>query len=219
MRRHPVLSETDAFRLTVATAGMLVFAVILGWLATPAIGAIAFAVVAAISLGVYLRRPEPAARMPLREAADDDSRHVGRPDKRHVLVIANEALSGDRLRVEIRRLGADEVELDVMAPVLSSRTHIAYTDIDSETRKARSRLGRSLSWAHAQGFAVRGIIGDPDPKTAIEDQLRLFGADEVIVVTGERHGERWQEASELERLRQELDIPVVRVPVKPSDRM
>jgi hypothetical protein len=46
---------------------------------------------------------------------------------------------------------------------------------------------------------------------AIEDELRDFGADEVIVVTHSRDRETWQERGELERLREELDVPVTHV--------
>ena len=57
--------------------------------------------------------------------------------------------------------------------------------------------------------AVYGRIGDASPTTALEDELRDFGADEVIVVTHPRDRETWQERGELERLRAELDVPVV----------
>jgi DNA-binding transcriptional regulator LsrR (DeoR family) len=87
------------------------------------------------------------------------------------------------------------------------------TDIDRELGQARTRLEDSLAWAHEQGIAARGAVGDPTPATAIEDQLRDFGADEVIVVTHPREDETWQEQSEVERLRRELDIPVTLVVV------
>ncbi len=215
MRRHPILSETDAFRLTIAGIAVTAVAVVLGWLTAPVIGAVAFVVLAGLLLGIYLRRPDPARRLPLREAAEEGRPRFGRPGRRHVLVIANEPLSGERLASRLRGLGVDQVELDVMAPVLSSRAHITYTDVDRETRRARQTLSRSLEWARAQGFAVRGVIGDPDPRVAMEDQLRWFGADEVVVVTAGPDAERWQEAAEIDRLREELDIPVARVPAEP----
>jgi hypothetical protein len=100
-----------------------------------------------------------------------------------VLVIANEPLGGGELRDRIRGLDETQVEVDVLAPVLSSRAHLAYTDIDKELSQAHRRLARSLAWVRAQGFVARGEVGDPSPTTAIEDELRDFGADEVIVVT------------------------------------
>lgn len=70
-----------------------------------------------------------------------------------------------------------------------------------------------MAWAREQGIAVRGTLGDPSPTTAIEDELRRFGADEVIVATHPSTSQTWQERGELERLQRELDMPVTHVVV------
>ena len=87
------------------------------------------------------------------------------------------------------------------------------SDIDRELAEARTRLERSLAWAHEHKLVARGEVGDPNPTTALEDELRSFGADEVIVVTHPRDRETWQERGELARLRRELDVPVTHVVV------
>jgi hypothetical protein len=69
----------------------------------------------------------------------------------------------------------------------------------------------SLAWAREQGISARGEVGDPSPTSALEDELRDFGADEVIVVTHPSERETWQERGELERLRRELDVPITHV--------
>ena len=79
----------------------------------------------------------------------------------------------------------------------------------SSTRERR--LERSLAWARERGIAARGEIGDPNPTSAIEDELRDFGADEVLVVTHPRERQTWQERGELERLQRELDVPVTHI--------
>ena len=68
-----------------------------------------------------------------------------------------------------------------------------------------------MSWAQSLGVSVRGEVGDPSPTTALEDELRDFGADEVIVVTHPRKSQTWQERVELDRLQHELDVPVTQV--------
>ena len=61
---------------------------------------------------------------------------------------------------------------------------------------------------------ARGEVGDPNPSIAIEDELRDFGADAVVVVTHPRELQTWQEQGELERLRRELaGVPVQHVMV------
>jgi hypothetical protein len=211
MRQNPILSEKDAFQLTVTGVAFAVIGVVIGWLATPLAGLIVFVVLAAIGLSAHMRRPEPKER-PLRQAHRSAHPHGALPGRRHVIVVANEALAGEELGRRIEEVG-EHVDIDVLAPVLTSRTHLAYTDIDGERAEARDRLAHSLEWAREHGFLAYGKIGDPSPTTALEDELRAFGADEVIVVTSEAEPTRWQERTELDHLREELSIPVVHVSV------
>lgn len=209
MVRTPVTSERDAFRLTISGVAIVLAALLVGWLVDVWAGVALLVVALAAATIVYLRSPDPARRSSLEEAAREP--HFFRaPGRRHVLVIANEELRGEELRGRIG--GTDgEVEVDVLAPVLTSHVHYGVSDIDREIAQARERLRRSLEWTRQQGLHARGQIGDPNPVTAIEDQLRSFGPDEVIVVT--HRDQSWQERTELERLRAELDVPVEQVVV------
>jgi hypothetical protein len=211
--RVPVRSEPDAFRLTIAGALAVGVAVLVGWLTTPLAGAAVFVLVLILAAIAYLRAANPDRRMPLREATAAVHPHGAPPGKRHVLVLANEALSGEALCERILGEDHERVEVDVLAPVLTSRLHQGVSDIDRELEQARGRLERSLAWAHEHGILARGEVGDPSATTAIEDELRDFGADEVIVVTHARERESWQEHGELERLRRELNVPVTHVTV------
>ena len=206
--RFPIRSEADAFHFAVATGLLAGVGVLIGALSTPLAGLIAFVVLAVLALSAYLASADGERRRPLREAAEAPHPHSGVPGARHVLVVANESLQGEELRARIVGGADGRVELDVLAPVLSSRTHLAYTDIDREMSRARERLESSLSWARTQGFLAHGRIGDMSPTASIEDELRAFGADEVIVVTSS-DGEdgHWQERDQLRRLRAELDVP------------
>jgi hypothetical protein len=57
-------------------------------------------------------------------------------------------------------------------------------------------------------------VGDPSTALgAIEDELRLFGADEVIISTHPPGKSNWLETGIVERLRDELDIPVTHLVV------
>jgi hypothetical protein len=209
--RTPIRSEQEAFRFAIAGVLAVGLAVLIGWLIDALVGVAAFAFVLAVALLAYLRAGNPDRREPLRRAASGEHPHGAVPGGRHVLVIANDVLSGEELRTRIIGEACGRVELDVLAPVLASRVHHGVSDIDRELKEARTRLERSLRWAHAQGIAARGEVGDPSATTAIEDELRDFGADEVIVVTHPSEQLTWQEREELERLRGELDVPVVQV--------
>ena len=195
-----------------AGGAVVAVSVLLGWLTTPLVGVALFVVALVLGGIAYLRAPNPERRTPFANAEDEPHRHGGAPGARHVVVVANRALSGDELRRRLAEMGG-RVELDVLAPVLTSHVHYAVSDIDSELADARKRLDQSLAWARESGFVARGEVGDPNPTTAIEDELRDFGADAVVVVTHPRELETWQERGELERLRQELHVPVEHVMV------
>lgn len=209
MVRTPVTSERDAFWLTVTGVAITALAVLVGWLLAVWVGVALFVLAILAAAGAYLRSPDPSRRSSLQEASREPHPYRAQAS-RHVLVIANETLRGEELRRRI--VGRDEgAEVDVLAPVLTSHIHYGVSDIDEETEQARVRLRRSLEWVRAQGLRARGSIGDPNPVTAIEDQLRAFGPDEVIVV---RHAHpTWQERAELERLCNELSVPIEQVVV------
>lgn len=206
----PVQSETDAFELTIGALVLAVVAVLAGWATAPIFGVVVFLALGLPALAAHLRRPGRDRRLGLREASAlrDAQRPPSSP--RHVLVIANVPLRGRELQERMGRLVAERAEIDVLAPVLTSRLHLAVTDVDEEIADARARLRDSLAWATAQGWSVRGHVGDPSPATAIEDRLRDFGADEVVVVTAEDE-RQWQAGVELEQLRSQLDVPVLQV--------
>jgi hypothetical protein len=211
--RLPVRSETEAFRLAVATAVVVGMAVLIGWLTEPWIGAVVFGCVVVLAASAYARADNPDRGTSLHDAAHARHPHGSRGNTRHVLVVANETLAGEHLREQIVGLDGEHVEVDVVAPIFTSHLHYAVSDIDHELAAARERLERSLAWARESGLSARGGVGDPNPTTAIEDALRDFGADEVIVVTHTRSGATWQEEGELGRLFRELDVPVTQVTV------
>jgi hypothetical protein len=211
--RIPIRSEREAFRLTVAGAVVIAVAVLIGWLTEPVVGVAVFLLAFVLAAIAYLRAPNPDRHTPLREAAHEAHPHGAPAATRRVLVVANEALSGSELRERILGRDRGRTEVDILVPVLTSHLHYGVSDIDRELEQARARLEISLAWAREQGIIARGEVGDPSPTSAIEDELRDFGADEVIVVTHPSERETWQERGELERLRHELDLPVTLVVV------
>jgi hypothetical protein len=208
--RPPIRSESDAFRFTIAAALVLTVCIVIGWLVAPLVGVAVLALAALIAGLAYIvvgRRDRPAR---LQDAAHAPHPHRAPPGGCGVLVIANETLAGAELRERLLAHG-DRLELDVLAPALSSRLHRGVSDIDAELERARERLEHSLAWARAQGFSAHGKVGDPSVATALEDELRDFGPDEVIIVTHSGHGANRQERRELDRLRRELDVQVTHI--------
>ena len=70
-----------------------------------------------------------------------------------------------------------------------------------------------LSGLRGEGFDADGDIGDDDPVQAMEDALRRFPADEVIISTHPPGRSNWLERDVVERAREGLDIQVTHVVV------
>jgi hypothetical protein len=60
---------------------------------------------------------------------------------------------------------------------------------------------------------VRAEVGDPDPNMAIEDALRMFPADEIVISTLPPGESKWLEHDVVERTRREVDLPMTHVVV------
>jgi GABA permease len=207
-------SETDAFRIAYGGAALLAVSGAVTAATSPLVGVGVFAGGCLGAIGWELLAADPDPRQSLREAADAAPAPPpgGRRARKRILVISNETLVGRELRAELMRHGAQRAELRVVAPVLPSRSHYVTSDIDSELTSARHRLDDTLEWARRQGFDAAGRVGDDTPPlTAIEDELRRFAADELIISTHPPGRSNWLETGLVERAREELDIPITHV--------
>jgi alkanesulfonate monooxygenase SsuD/methylene tetrahydromethanopterin reductase-like flavin-dependent oxidoreductase (luciferase family) len=214
--RNPVRSEADAFHIVVGSAAVIAVSVVLGALLGPPVG-VALLVGAAAGAVIWeVATVDPDRRRPLRDAAAD-GRRTATEGRRRVLVVANRTLATDELRAELRRHAAEGTELHVVAPILASRVHYIASDIDRELQDARDRLRAALTWAEANGVTATGRVGDPNAALdAIEDELRRFSADEVLIATLPPDRSNWLETGILARLRAELDCPVTHLVAEPE---
>jgi hypothetical protein len=214
--RNPVRNEADAFYIAVGCAALIAVALALGWLVDPLVGVALLVGAVAGGFVWEVSTKDPDRRRPLQEAAAEAPRR--RPTTRpRVLVVANRTLHGEELHNELRRRSVSGAELHIVAPILCSRVHYIASDVDTELDEARNRLATALAWAEAEGVAVTGKVGDANAALgAIEDELRQYGADEVIISTYPPGKSNWLETGIVERLRDELDIPVTHVVVHPD---
>lgn len=208
---NPLRSEQDAFRFVLIVAVLLgpiaIVAVIFG---TGAGLAVAGGLALGLVIGLFvLRREEPREKMLLgrRLDADDDGRY-------HILVVANETMGGRALRDEIAQRGhGGDARLRVVCPALNSKIKHWTNEEDAAREEAQRRLQALLSNLRSEGFDVEGDIGDDDPVQAMEDALRRFPADEVIISTHPPGRSNWLERDVVERARQRLDMEVIHVVV------
>lgn len=139
----------------------------------------------------------------------------GGDGKHRLLVVANETVEGEALLDEIRgRCRNRDCEILVVTPALvGSRASHWASDVDEAIELARQRMELSLIAIDQLGLKARGEIGDSDPNVAIEDALRVFPADEIVISTHPPERSRWLEHGVVERARSEIDLPITHVVV------
>lgn len=135
-----------------------------------------------------------------------------------VLVVIDEAISGDQLREQlIDHLGDSPEEIFLVAPALADsalKHHMG--DVDDAIDPARERLEASLKELRDAGLEARGEVGDSDPIIAISDEIQKFHPDRIVVVAhGEGH-EAHAEQGLLERAERDFDQPVTELRVVPA---
>jgi nucleotide-binding universal stress UspA family protein len=203
--RNPLRSEAEAFRFVVIVLGFFA-AVILGKLAAGWWVGLAVAAVGFVVLLLLLRE---ASKPPERQEAPA---HVGGATDLRILVIANETVGGGTLREVIAQKaeGYDE-EVLVVCPALNSPLRHWVSDEDGARAQAQERLDESVGRLREAGVNVSGEIGDADPLQAIEDALRTFGADEVIVSTHPVGRSHWLERNVVGTARERFAVPITHV--------
>jgi len=162
--RNPLRSEAEAYRflgvVIVGAALIIVAAFINTWLG------VAVAVLAFAGLAWWLRQePVPGAADPAPVLASGTP-----PGVRRVLVVAppgTDAVSvpeGAEVLVVVPALAAT---VEALTGAVDDRRH----DADATAAALEARLP-----------GARAEVGADDPALAVEDALRVFGADEVLVV-------------------------------------
>lgn len=207
---NPLRSEAEMFRVVVIVGVAMAPVILLALLVDPLAGAILFGIELGVLIGVLLRGSRGAEPRTADVASSDDQVH-------RVLVVANQTVGGRALLQELRRRveGEARSEILVVAPPLAgSAAEHWSSDIDEGIAEARERLDASVATMRGAGLDVRGHVGDHhDPNQAIEDALREFAADEVIISTHTPERSRWLEGGVVEKARRELPQPVSHVVV------
>jgi hypothetical protein len=208
--RIPIRSERDAFRIAWSTVIVAVVCVAVGAIIHPLAGIGVFVAVVLAAIVWDVRAPNPDRVSGLREAAGTAPKPTS-SGRVHLLVVANQTLPGQELRAALIARGEPKPELRIVVPILISRMKYAMSDIDTELVYAHERLDEMLRWGRAQGFEVSGEVCPDGPLIAIEDQLREFPADEIVISTHPPEGSNWLEAGVVEQARDELDMPITHV--------
>lgn len=166
--RNPLRSEAEAFRFLIAVIiGALVIvgaAYINTWLG------VAAAVLAVVGIGWWLKdEPVPGAGEPPPRITSATP-----PGTHRVLVVA---APGTRSV----NVGDGATEVVVVVPALASTVESLTGSVDDR----RAEAERTAAALAARIPNARGEVGADDPALAVDDALRMFGADEILVAGDE----------------------------------
>jgi hypothetical protein len=112
-----------------------------------------------------------------------------------VLVLASEPITAQQLR---DALGADsdpsQLEVMVVAPAFTdSALKFWMSDADDAIARAEEVREASVERLGDEGVAASGDTGEADPYTAIEDALKTFDADRIVLFTRGGEAQRYRE--------------------------
>jgi hypothetical protein len=131
---------------------------------------------------------------------------------RRVLVVATVTIPAPDLRATVLAHAGDDAELRVVAPASRISRLDWLTNAEDDARTDAAERAEQVAEA-APTEAVDAQIGDSDPVQAIEDALRDFPADELIIATLPDEDAGWLEEGSAQAAFSRFDLPVTHLVV------
>jgi hypothetical protein len=125
------------------------------------------------------------------------------------LAVANRTASGDEL-LESLRQRAEKFDSEDRQQLFIVLVPLEGGD-GQATRRARTRLKLVLDRLHVRGMYAAGMIGDPDPYTAITNALQVFRVDDIVISTFQATKSGWLRSDLIERVKRTSGKPVEHV--------
>lgn len=126
---------------------------------------------------------------------------------RRLLVIATVSVPADDLRATVLAHAGDDAELLVVAPASGISRLDWLTNAEDDARTDAAERAERLARA-APTDQVDTQVGDSDPVQAIEDALRDFPADELIIATLPDDDAGWLEVGSAQTAFSRFSLPV-----------
>jgi hypothetical protein len=136
----------------------------------------------------------------------------GKREMSRVLLVASQASIGPQLMREIRfRVRKPSTEIFVLCPVLDTPVEHWAGGSDADRATAREFLHSLLDQLNATGIEASGSVGENEPLVAIEDALRRFPADEILIATHPFDELGWLEHGIVAKIRARSDLPITHI--------
>jgi hypothetical protein len=133
---------------------------------------------------------------------------------KRLLVVATAPIDDSLLRDRLREHAGPDAEVRVVAPASDLSPLEWLASDEDEARGEAAEIARSAETAaQPEARRVEAAVGDSDPVQAIEDALRQFPADEVLVVTRPGDEASWLEQDAAADASERFGVPVTHLVV------
>jgi hypothetical protein len=117
------------------------------------------------------------------------------------LVAANVTVASEELHSRLKQLAEESPHrFIVVVPQEHAQGHAVG--------EARERLGQLLSSLRSEGIVAAGMIGDPDPYTAIMNAVDYFYISEIVISTLPETSSKWVADKLVDRIQTAANKPV-----------
>ena len=131
------------------------------------------------------------------------------PRVQRLLILAGAAVAEmEQLPPSVRALLDTAQRAFVVTPPLPSRIQWLMSDTDRASHAADERLGTVLSQLRSTGVQTEGAVGDDTPFTLVQDHVRAFDPDHILIALRSAEHADWQERGLLDMVAESFRVPV-----------
>lgn len=129
-----------------------------------------------------------------------------------LLVVSAEEMEGNEVRDAVAdRIRGRETEVRLIAPALAKTGLENFLgDVDDARKEAEHRSHRAIGELETAGVEASGGVGDSDLRLAIQDELQVFDADEIVIVAHQGGGP-YAERRGIEEAEHSFGRPIVEI--------
>jgi hypothetical protein len=134
---------------------------------------------------------------------------TGGEDGGRLLIATGAAVTGlDSLPVLVRRLIDAATDVFVITPVLPTRLQWWASDTDRARIEADERLNVLLGQMEELRVPAEVRVADETPLTALDDAVRSFRPDHILLALRGGQDADWQERGLVEKVRERFGLPL-----------
>jgi cytochrome c oxidase subunit 1 len=165
---------------------------------------------------VTVHAPEPAPRpVPaVLATATPQQREAMMSTLKHILVVANQTVGGDRLIAAVKAHAEGEPSRVTVICPQNDPSDVWVVDESQVAAQTRERLDATLAALRAAGIQATGRVVDRDPYTAVLDVVESSDPPaEIVISTLPQTRSGWLRRDLVQRLRDRTQLPVEHVVV------